>query len=272
MLWRALISRVGAGLAASPAHTIRSLAPCQGPIRYICQGLLVLAVTALPTPSAARCPDLALVLAIDASGSVEDAEFQLQLQGYSSAFRSVAVQQAIQSVGEVEVAVVIWADGEMSAQILPFRDVSSLKASLDLADRIQGMRRAVTGNTGIGRGLWEALDLIEQQMPCALRRVVNVSGDGKESFGARPRTSMPLAVARLRAETMGVTVNALAIQSEVKDLAYWYDANLIIGAGAFVMSISALSSFAEAIEHKLVREISNPMLAAGQVVEQPIFD
>lgn len=267
----ALLSGVRSGLAVSPTQSTRCLVQDKRPLRTICQSLLLLAVMALPTSSLARCPDLALVLAIDASGSVGDAEFQLQMRGYSAAFRSLAVQQAIQSVGEVEVAVVLWGDGEMSSKVLPFRDVSSPKASSDLAEMIRGIRRVVTGNTGIGRGLWTALDMIERQAPCAMRQIVNVSGDGKESFGARPQQSLPLSVARLRAEAMDVTVNALAIESDVSDLADWYSENLISGAGAFVMRISGLSSFAAAIEEKLVREISNPMLAEREVADRPIL-
>lgn len=167
-------------------------------------------------------------------------------------------------MGKVEVGIVLWADGEMPPQVLPFRDVSTPNAASDLAADLLDVRRVVTGNTGIGRGLWTALDLIEQQAPCAFRRVVNVSGDGKESLGPRPRNSITLSVARQRAVNMDVTVNALAIQSEVKDLADWYQGNLIEGPGAFVMSIAQLSSFAEAIQLKLVREIANPMTARSE--------
>lgn len=60
---------------------------------------------------------------------------------------------------------------------------------------------------------------------------------------------------------MDAMVKALAIQTESKDLADWYQENLIEGPGSFVMSIAQISSFAEAIELKLVREISNPMTA-----------
>lgn len=243
-----------------------------GQVRAFGQALMVAALLTVSTPSAARCPDLALVLAIDASGSIGEAEFQLQLQGYAAAFRSRAVQQAIQSVGEVEVAVVVWADGEVTPQALAFRNVSSPQAASALGDRILGIGRAVTGNTGIGRGLWAALDLIDHEVPCAFRRVVNVSGDGKESLGPRSRSPVTLAVARLRAQTMDVTVNALAIQTEINDLADWYHGHLINGAGAFVMSISELSSFAEAIERKLVREISNPMLAGHEPDDRLHFD
>lgn len=262
-LWNVLKGRVGAVRASG--HRV-----CKGsPQRRAFHALALLALTALPTPSVARCADLALVLAIDASGSIGEAEFKIQLQGYAAAFRSHDVQQAIRSVGDVDVAVVLWADGEMAAQVQPFRDVSSVAAALDLADRILRIQRTVTGNTGIGRGLWTALDLIEYDRPCAHRRVVNVSGDGKESKAPRSRSQVTLAAARARAELLDVTVNALAIQSEIKDLADWYSKHLLTGSGAFVMGIADLSSFAESIERKLVREIAHPMLAGTEVGDFP---
>lgn len=213
---------------------------------------------------AERCPDLALVLALDASGSVNDAEFQLQIQGYAAAFRSPSVQGAIMSAGRVEVAMVVWADGEMSSQIVPFQDISSRRAAEHFARRIDALDRRVTGNTGIGRGLWTALDLIALNMPCAPRRLVNVSGDGTETLAAQARENIALRVARMRATAMGVTVNGLAIQTSQPDLAEWYGRNLVTGPGAFVMSVASLTSFSEAINAKLVREISAPLYASDQ--------
>ena len=41
--------------------------------------------------------DLALVLAVDSSSSVDDIEFAIQLRGIASAFRQVAIVEAIKS-------------------------------------------------------------------------------------------------------------------------------------------------------------------------------
>jgi hypothetical protein len=113
-------------LLVSRLPAVRRLVSWRGrPVRGFGHVLLLLATATVPTQSAARCPDLALVLAIDGSGSMGPAEFQLQLQGYAAAFRSASVQQAIQSAGQVEVAVVLWADAEMASQVMPFRDVRS---------------------------------------------------------------------------------------------------------------------------------------------------
>ncbi len=89
---------------------------------------------------------------------------------------------------------------------------------------------------------------------CAVRRVINVSGDGTETVQPRPRQHVPLALARARAVKMGVTINALAIETDVQGLEDWYRENLIAGPGSFVVRIDDFDVFAEAIVKKLARK------------------
>jgi hypothetical protein len=84
---------VDARLLVSRLPAVRRLVAWPGRrVRGFGHALLMLAIAAVPTQSAARCPNLALVLAIDGPGSIGPAEFQLQLQGYAAAFRSASVQ------------------------------------------------------------------------------------------------------------------------------------------------------------------------------------
>ncbi len=229
-------------------------------MRTVIAGLIAL----LPASQAwADCPDLALVLAIDASGSISAPEFGLQQGGYAAAFRSGAVQDALASAGRVDIAVVLWADTEMAPQTLGWQQVRSRVDADLLAKRIVEMPRLVTGNTGIGKGIWTALDLLTIYDACGSRRLVNVSGDGKESLLPRPRDHVPLAVARARADTMGITINGLAITMDDAGLADWYGDRVITGPGAFVMQVTGFDSFAAAIAAKLAREIRPQNLALG---------
>ena len=62
----------------------------------------VLALTAAGLAAAQDRPvDLELVLAVDASGSVSDEEFNLQLHGLAEAFRDRSVSQAIRATGDL---------------------------------------------------------------------------------------------------------------------------------------------------------------------------
>ncbi len=56
--------------------------------------------------------DLELVLAVDASGSVDQQEYALQIQGIAASFRDETVLAALRSgaQGRIAVALVTWAD------------------------------------------------------------------------------------------------------------------------------------------------------------------
>lgn len=219
-----------------------------------------------PSSGAAfSCPDLALVLAIDASGSISDRDFALQQAGYAAAFTDGRVLDALAHAGVVDVAVVFWGDEEMEPQILPWRRINGPTDAAGLAGDLAGMVRRVTGDTGIGFGLWTALDLMEADRSCAARRIINVSGDGVESHGPRPRRHIALSSARERAEDMGVTINGLAITVEDTRLQAWYKARVITGPDAFVMTASSFEAFGDAIIRKLAREIALPMMARAVI-------
>ena len=158
--------------------------------------------------AAFSCPDLALVLAIDGSGSIDTKDFALQQDGYAAAFADPRVQTA--------------------------------------------------------------LDLLAADEACAARRIINVSGDGKESHGARPRHRVPLELARQRAGRMGVTINGLAITVAGADLEGWYETSVITGAGAFVMTAGSFDAFGKAIIRKLAREIALPVLAVAETGQEPM--
>jgi hypothetical protein len=216
----------------------------------------------------ATCADLELVLAIDSSGSVDDGEFALQKAGYAKAFTDPTVRRALAEAGVVDVAVVLWGDEEIEPQVLTWRRVDGPGDATGLAAEITLMPRLVTGDTGIGRGLWTALDLLEARGSCAARQVVNVSGDGRESFGPRPRHHVPLVLARDRAASMGVTVNGLAITLDGPGLEDWYRDRVITGPGAFVMTADTFEAFGAAIIRKLAREIALPKLAATDIGQE----
>ncbi len=225
---------------------------------------LLLGSGVFPSSGAAfSCADLALVLAIDSSGSIDDQDFALQQAGYATAFADRRVQAALAEAGVVDVAVVFWGDEEMEPQILPWHRIADPDDATGLAAAIIGTPRRVTGDTGIGRGLWTALDHLDDGEVCAARRIINVSGDGKESFGPKPRHHLPLAFARARAKAMGVTINGLAISVDEAGLETWYRDQVIVGPGAFVMATDSFGDFGEAITRKLAREIALPVLAAA---------
>lgn len=219
-----------------------------------------------PIEARAHCADLTLVLAIDSSSSIDETEFELQKQGYALALRDPAVLSALAAAGVVDIAAVFWADAEFSSTVLNVMRIEGPADARRFSDRILSVRRETFGDTDLGTGLMQALDLIDTAGRCSARAVVNVSGDGRASGissrkGARP---FPVGAARDRAEHEGVVVNGLAILNDEPGLAEYYREKVIVGPGSFVMTVADFHDFARAIAQKLDREI-RPQVTASLI-------
>ena len=222
--------------------------------------LIALLLTLLALAGAVRAEeavDLELVLAIDASGSVDEDEWALQMQGYAAAFRDERVQSAIASgpKGRIGVAVVVWADATVPRWDSSWFVLAAPADAERFAAFMATLVRRPIGGTGIGAGIAAAIRKLERNGMSAPRQVVDVSGDGRETPAREYVVLIPLAKAMARAR--GVTVNGLAILNEDPDLAAWYRRNVIAGRGAFVMIATDYEDFSEAIVRKLVREIEH---------------
>lgn len=215
--------------------------------------LLAALVTLGPRPAAASEVDLQLVLAIDSSSSVSMDEYYLQLEGYAAAFRHPDLLKAIQSGPRQAIAVALFEWSGVRQQTVNFdwrqlSDGASLEAfaaELALAPRL-----VLGGETAIGDAIDFALDLLDTAELRGARRVVDVSGDGVSNRGR------PAHAARDDAVFRGVTVNGLAVLNEEPEVEAFYQAAVIGGAGAFVLTARDYRDFADAIVKKLVREIT----------------
>ena len=207
------------------------------------------------TEAGRACADVALVLAIDGSGSIDDQEYRMQQVGYATAFRDDAVKVALRAAGVVDVAAVIWGDSDFAPQILPFHRIATGSDATVFADRLMALGRGTTGNTGLGNGIDHALDLLDDPAVCAARKIIDVSGDGRQVYFRGRSAIVTPAHARNRAERMGVTINGLAIISREVDLEEYYRSHVIAGQSAFVIRAEGFLDFGTALIDKLVREL-----------------
>lgn len=218
--------------------------------------LLLLGLDHPPAFAQQNCLDLSLVLSVDASSSISDGEYRLQMRGAAAALRSADVQSAIREAGQVSMAVVIWSSDRTHKHYIPWGSVSTSGEADAFAARLESVKRPMLGDTGLGAGLEAALAMLES-VPCSTRKVINISGDGRETPLTRyRRQSLPPAAVRDAAEASGIEINALAISNEETDLRSYFQSNVITGPDAFVIEIDSFADIKAAFRHKLVREIT----------------
>jgi len=199
--------------------------------------------------------DLELVLAVDASASVSNAEYRLQMDGIAAAFRDPGVIKAIQSgpLQRIGVALVVWADAEEAKQTSDWFVVTGQPDAENFAELVEGFPREANGGTGIGAGILHAIAQLRNNHLHAARRVVDVSGDGMES--ETKSFSLTIDYARRAASDDQITINGLAILTDDENLDKWYWEKVATGLGRFVMVANSFEDFANAMKKKLIQEI-----------------
>jgi len=198
--------------------------------------------------------DLALVLAVDASGSVDRVRFELQKQGYVAAFRHPRVIGAIETGPHQAIAVIMmqWTGPALQVIAVPWTRISDAASANAFADRIARAPRALFGGgTSISGAIDTSMALLFDNPYKASRRVIDISGDGSNNRGRSVREARDEAVAK------GVGINGLPILALEPDLDVYYRANVIGGPGAFVIAAQDFDTFGEAILKKLIAEIAD---------------
>jgi hypothetical protein len=219
------------------------------------------ALAALTTASRAQTPApvrddvaLALVLAVDASGSVDNRRFELQKQGYAAAFRSPKVLNSIRSLmtQSIAVAMMQWTGPQLHVVVVDWMLVKDQATLNALAAAIEAAPRQLFGGGTSISGAIDYSRLMLVQCPCnPARRVIDISGDGANNRGR------PAAQARDEAVHDGVGINGLPILAVEPGLDRYYYDNVIGGPGAFMIPAENYDTFADAILKKLITEIAS---------------
>lgn len=209
---------------------------------------------ALPSPAWAGSTPVAveLVLALDASASMDRAEFDLQVKGLAAAFRDPGVLEALKNLGPAGAAVAVtqWGSANEARVIIPFTRLASARDAKAFGFRISRARRAfMASDTSIATAITHGTALLDENSYHGDRRVIDVSGDGKDNGG------LDLASARDLADNSGIVVNGLPIDADGVGLAEYYRESVIIGVDSFVEPASDFPDYARAIREKLIREL-----------------
>jgi hypothetical protein len=207
-----------------------------------------------------RPVDVALVLVVDASGSIDTAEFALQRDGIASAVTDAEVLGAIMGGrhGRIAITLVEWGTPGAPAQVVDWHIVGDQGSAGAFAGAVRSAERVMQSYNAIGDGMQLGIGLIET-CPCApTRRVIDVSGDNPDM-----RSHLPAPAARDLAVKAGITVNALAILQDDRLgpngrpwLVEVYEQTVIGGFAAFVIPAQTRADFARALRQKLIQEIA----------------
>lgn len=224
---------------------------------------LLLSVLAI-APARAEDVDVALVLVTDVSRSIDDSEYKLEKDGYTSAFTSQRVLEAIQGGpnGKIAVSYVEFASSFEVRTVLDWAVIRDKGSAQAFVAQLSAAPRSFWGRTSISAGIDQAVQLLAETGLNATRRVIDVCGDGTNNAGRE------VSDARDDAVKTGITINGLAIINEHPvswtfahvqppgGLANYYRENVTGGPGSFVLEMHDFSTFGEAMTRKLIDEIA----------------
>ena len=225
-----------------------------------------------PAPPDAQL-DVALVIAVDVSSSMEGDEQGLQREGFVEAFRSSLVHEAIENGlhGRIAVTYVEWSGVKDQRVLVPWTVIDSPERAISFANHLSYQPIRQAGMTSISGIVDHSRRLFEQLGGAPVRRVIDISGDGHNNDGRH------VIYARDEAVADGIVINGLPIMfmrtfgtTGLEDLDLYFKECVIGGEGAFVLPLHDPTQFAMVIRTKIVREIAgisdggDPLLIPAQ--------
>ncbi|MCA3427412.1 MAG: DUF1194 domain-containing protein [Roseomonas sp.] len=215
-------------------------------------------ISATAQAQAASEVDLLLVLAMDASGSIDGDEFRLQREGIAESITHPAVLAAIAANPRRAIALAMteWGSPGGATLVVDWHRVSDAASAQVFANAVLAAPRSRQSYNAIGDAITHAAGLIAAAPYRATERVIDVAGDGPDM---RSITLAP--DARDAAVAQGITINGLAIEIAPvtrgnEPLHVHYERNIMGGPGAFVMVAETRRDFARAMRAKMLREIA----------------
>lgn len=203
--------------------------------------------------------DVALVLAVDVSGSVTSQRMRLQLDGYAAALRRPIFLEAVRRGrhGRIGLTFVEWSDSDRQIQSVGWRVIRSATERDAFVTALLAAERPTPGWTSISGAIDFAVGLLQHSGLESERRVIDISGDGKNNDGRS------VTAARDDAVGAGIVINGLPITEIDPQLDRYYRTHVIGGSGAFLVVADDMKSFAQAILRKLLVEVAGGPDGAG---------
>ncbi len=216
--------------------------------------LLALTLATLLAALPARACDVALLFAIDVSGSVDEGEYRLQIDGLTTALRDPVITDALLA-GRVALSVVQWSGLDQQQVSIDWQRMVEPADIAAFAATVTRLPRAyVMSDTAVGELIHFAAARFGPVADCR-RHVIDVSGDGPTNSG---RPSGPASAAAAR---QGIEINAIAIEMAGRSLAVtgYYRRFVITPPNGFVMTARGHHDYPDTLRAKIFRELVQPM-------------
>ncbi len=196
--------------------------------------------------------DLALVFAVDSSGSVSNERMTMYIEGHAQAVASPQFVAALGNLptGRAALAYVAWSNRDRQQYLVPWQVVDGPEAAARWAHTLRTAVRPGAGFTSISAAIDFCHDQLMRAAPPAARRVIDIVADGQNNDGA------PVAAARDRAVAAGITINGLPVLANDPLLDDYFEREVVGGPACFVLAVRDTATLMEAIRRKLLAEIS----------------
>ena len=205
--------------------------------------------------------DVQLVLAVDVSSSMSREELEIQRSGYVAAIKDPLFVTAIQlgATGRIAVAYVEWAGPDFQVLTMPWQIIDNSETAQRFADDLAAKPLTGGTDTSISKALLFSASLLSKSSYQAMRKVIDVSGDGPNTTGPYIVPTRDAVIAE------GITINALPLllnpaPSEISgevELMRYFESCVIGGPGAFAFPVRNTDGLVAGIKRKLILEVAS---------------
>lgn len=203
-------------------------------------------------PMGSRACEVALVIALDVSRSVDKFEYVLMRNGIGHAFLDDEIINLISWIpGGIQVTVTQWGGSGQQRQPIVWRRLSDRQSIVEFVEDLIKINRGFwMAETSVSEALLHS-ELMFHQLgnPCR-RQVIDVSGDGISNAGPEVKPISDAVAAR------GITINGLVVAGARPDPVGYYLSEVIRGPLSFVEVTHSYDDYDHAMKRKLLRELT----------------
>lgn len=232
------------------ARRLRFANPPDGPSLFVVKHLIA-AFLILCAPGARAC-ELALVIALDVSRSVDKYEYVLMRNGIGAALLDDEVIGLIEWMpGGMMVTVTQWGGSGQQRQPIGWTHLDDRESVVTFVEHLVKIDRGFwMADTSVSEALLHAESTFRASPRLCRRHVIDVSGDGVSNAGPEVR---PISIT---VGQRGVTINGLVVDGARPDPVPYFLTEVIRGPLSFVEIANSYDDYERAMKRKLLRELA----------------